>query len=108
MILKPRMILQPKPGDSETKTDDSETKNDSETKKNDSETKDTWKPKMARLSNHRVVCISFRWKHRTYSTSMFLPIRMAWQRLITRMLTSRIRASHVTEVEKGGITYKDL
>lgn len=33
MILKPRMILQPKPGDSETKTDDSATKNDSETKK---------------------------------------------------------------------------
>ena len=26
MILKPRMFLQPKPGDSETKTDDSETK----------------------------------------------------------------------------------
>ena len=35
MILKPRMILQPKPDDSETKTDDSATKNDSETKKND-------------------------------------------------------------------------
>ena len=33
MILKPRMILQPKTVDSETKTDDSETKNDSETKK---------------------------------------------------------------------------
>ena len=33
MILKPRMILQPKPDDSETKTDDSATKNDSETKK---------------------------------------------------------------------------
>ena len=64
MILKPRMILHPKPDDSETKTDDSATKNDSETKKNDSETKDdsetndTWKPKMARLSN-QAVCISF-------------------------------------------------
>jgi hypothetical protein len=33
MILKPRMILQPKPDDSETKTYDSATKNDSETKK---------------------------------------------------------------------------
>ena len=33
MILKPRMILQPKTADSETKTGDSETKNDPETKK---------------------------------------------------------------------------
>ena len=33
MILKPRMILRPKPDDSETKTDDSATKSDSETKK---------------------------------------------------------------------------
>jgi hypothetical protein len=33
MILKPRMILQPKLDISETKTDDSATKNDSETKK---------------------------------------------------------------------------
>ena len=33
MILKARMILQPKPDDSETKTDDSATKSDSATKK---------------------------------------------------------------------------
>ena len=52
MILKPKLILQPKTDDSETKNDDSATKDDSETKKrdsvtkDDSETKDTWKPKI--------------------------------------------------------------
>ena len=64
MILKPKMILQPKPGDSDTKTDDSATKHDSETKtggsetKDDSETKEPWKPKMVRRSD------PFLWEHR--------------------------------------------
>ena len=64
MILKPRMILQPKPDDSETKTDDSATKSDSETKKNDSETKDdsatkdTWKPKWHGLAMNLDTCLT--------------------------------------------------
>ena len=64
MILKPRMILRPKPDDSETKTDDSATKSDSETKKNDSETKDdsatkdTWKPKRHDLAMNLDACLT--------------------------------------------------
>ena len=112
MILKPRMILQPKPGDSETKTDDSETKNDSETKKMIPKPRMTPKPRTPGNQKWHGSAIercaflffgSIELTSRTsfLSTSMFLPIRMAWQRLITRMLASRVRASHVTEVERG-------
>ena len=65
MIPKPpRMILQPKPDDSETKTDDSATKNDSETKKNGFWNQGWFRnqghleTKMAWFSNE-AVCISF-------------------------------------------------
>ena len=64
MIPKPKMILKPKPVDSETKNDGSETKNDSETQTKYSETKegleikDGWTPRMGRITT-QAVCNSF-------------------------------------------------
>ena len=76
MILKPRMILQPKPDDSETKTDDSATKSDSETKTDDSETKDdsatkdTWKPKWHGLAMNLDTCLTCQKKNASGDDAM--------------------------------------
>ena len=74
MILKPRMFLQPKPGDSETKTDDSETKKRFRNQgwfrnQGHLETKN------GRLSN-RAVRISFLWKPGRYCPPPTAPV--AW------------------------------